>query len=717
MFVVLTPGSPAPAKAEAVESRTLVAAIPEDTPPSAYWDRTKDEASGFSVDALNYVAGRAGYSVKYIVRKNWVEAIRAVVDGEADVAPNLGVTEERKKILAFTLPLESENMALFVRADSSIEGFYPGMKIGARKGGSAKDLFRGRFGDGGLIFYDNSFNGFFALLAGHIDAYLAPAPNFIQLARNAGLEDKIRIAGPPILELKRAIGLRKADTELREDLDKAVEKFVASADYRRIYAKWYSKPGQYWTAWRVGVVAAIFLVFVVIFMAGWRYLSVVRLNRSLSRTIEERKSAEAKLRESEENFRRMFDQSADAIIIVGLDGGIVGSNAIACQRYQYSRDELLGMTVMQLDSQVYAGKALEQIEKLRKYGIWTFEVDHLAKDGTVIPTEVNSRLIMGSEGPLFLSSCRDISKRRQVEEALRESEERFRDAAAALCDARECLDVILRSIGCGVIITDAGLVVRRVNEAGEDITGWPNDEAAGKALSLVFSTLDTESGEADDHIADRLMRGGPVSDFGRKTALVRRDGTEIDVSYNAACLTDCQGDMTGSVLVIRDMSAQRLADRLYSAGAHEPEKCVNIKAPLKGGRDVGPGGACGRALVMDDERMIREVAGGLLKRMGYEVCYASDGNEAVEMFMEALKEGRPFAFVIMDLIIPGGMGGDEAGRKLLGLAPDARVIISSGYANDPMMSDYAACGFRAAICKPYRFASFKEMVDRVAAGQ
>jgi PAS domain S-box-containing protein len=110
----------------------------------------------------------------------------------------------------------------------------------------------------------------------------------------------------------------------------------------------------------------------------------------------------------------------------------------------------------------------------------------------------------------------------------------------------------------------------------------------------------------------------------------------------------------------------------------------------------------GRILVMDDEADVSEVAAEMLSYLGYQVKTVSDGGEAVTAYRQAQEEGEAFAAVITDLTVPAGMGGKETVRRLLEIDPEARVIVSSGYANDPIMSEYADYGFKEVIPKPYR---------------
>jgi CheY-like chemotaxis protein len=107
-------------------------------------------------------------------------------------------------------------------------------------------------------------------------------------------------------------------------------------------------------------------------------------------------------------------------------------------------------------------------------------------------------------------------------------------------------------------------------------------------------------------------------------------------------------------------------------------------------------------LVMDDDEMIRDLATITLSRFGYKVTTCSDGEKAIQLYASAKTKGIPFALVIMDLTIPGGMGGKEAAQKILILDPEARLIVSSGYSDDPVMANFAEFGFCAAIEKPYK---------------
>lgn len=125
----------------------------------------------------------------------------------------------------------------------------------------------------------------------------------------------------------------------------------------------------------------------------------------------------------------------------------------------------------------------------------------------------------------------------------------------------------------------------------------------------------------------------------------------------------------------------------------------------------------GRVLVMDDEEPIRELVAQMLSHCGYEVTTVKDGVEAIELYKKERDNGRPFDVVIMDLTIPGGMGGKEATQRLLEIDPGVKVIVSSGYSNDPIMADYKKYGFCGVIAKPYRIKELSEVLKKAITGK
>ncbi len=121
----------------------------------------------------------------------------------------------------------------------------------------------------------------------------------------------------------------------------------------------------------------------------------------------------------------------------------------------------------------------------------------------------------------------------------------------------------------------------------------------------------------------------------------------------------------------------------------------------------------GRILLMDDEHIIQDVAGEILRAAGFEVVNCVDGREALAEYRRRHGGDSAFDAVIMDLTVPGGMGGKDAARHILDIDPDAILIVSSGYSNDPVIADYRNFGFQGVVLKPFSATSLLAEIRRL----
>ncbi|MBT7452858.1 MAG: PAS domain S-box protein [Gemmatimonadetes bacterium] len=487
------------------------------------------------------------------------------------------------------------------------------------------------------------------------------------------------------------------------------------------------------------------------------------------------------------------------------------------------------------------------------------------------------------------------------------------DDLARLAAQREHLMVTLRSIGDGVISTDADGCVELLNEAAEALTGWSQEEAQGEPLETIFRIVDATTRQPCSSPVQRVVKDGHLVAPGEDVLLLSRDGSERLLADSSAPMRDQEGVIIGAVLVFQDVTDQRKteqdlahAEKLESLGvlaggiAHDfnniltaitghlslagleasgseslrhlvkqAEKAAMQAARLtqqlltfsRGGepvrqyvdmgelleeaatfvlrgsnvsvdfdlpadlhgvhgdpgqlaqvvqnlvinadqameeggklwitaanssptgddgyvridiRDVGRGMPAevvqrifepyfttkekgsglglatayaiidqhgghlsvdsvlgegttftlqlpimlqavpeprqavakvaavgqGRVLVMDDEEEICILLERMLGHLGYRTAFAQSGDEAVQLFQEAIKSD-PFDVVVLDLTVPGGMGGAQTLSALQELDPDVRAVVSSGYSNDPVMARFAEHGFRGVVRKPY----------------
>jgi CheY-like chemotaxis protein len=124
-----------------------------------------------------------------------------------------------------------------------------------------------------------------------------------------------------------------------------------------------------------------------------------------------------------------------------------------------------------------------------------------------------------------------------------------------------------------------------------------------------------------------------------------------------------------------------------------------------------------KLLVMDDEDAIRKLLESALGALGHEVTCARDGAEAIALYEAAMASGSAYDAVLLDLTVKGGMGGLDAGARLIETDPAAKLIVSTGYSDSPVLSDFRKYGFVAMIPKPWTPAQVAEVFARVLAGQ
>ena len=116
---------------------------------------------------------------------------------------------------------------------------------------------------------------------------------------------------------------------------------------------------------------------------------------------------------------------------------------------------------------------------------------------------------------------------------------------------------------------------------------------------------------------------------------------------------------------------------------------------------------------MDDEEHGRKVAGNLLEHLGHKVKLAKDGTEAITLYKRAKKTTRPFDVLILNLTVPGAISGKKTLEKLLDFDPDVKAIVSTGYSNDPVLSDYKKFGFKGFVIKPYKIDQLNNTLKKV----
>ncbi len=168
----------------------------------------------------------------------------------------------------------------------------------------------------------------------------------------------------------------------------------------------------------------------------------------------------------------------------------------------------------------------------------------------------------------------------------------------------------------------------------------------------------------------------------------------------------------------------RAADRRHDHRPVDPERGhahsrFHSRARRRGRHDDRPGAAAAeqprRILLMDDEQMILDIVSRMLTHLGYAVTMTKDGAGAIAAFTKAKTKGEPFDVVMMDLVIPNGIGGQEAAPTIKQIDPHAKIIASSGHLDHPVMKDHRKYGFTAVLEKPYKLERLQQVIDGVIA--
>jgi PAS domain S-box-containing protein len=623
------------------------------------------------------------------------------------------------------------------------------------------------------------------------------------------------------------------------------------------------------------------------------------------------------LEASELRYRRLFESAKDGILILDAETGQIDDvNPFLVSLLGYSRDQLISKKVWEIGFMKDVISNRDNFDQLKKKKYIRYEDLPLeTSDGIKRDVEFVSNVYPEDHHDVIQCNIRDITERKRT--------------ADVIAAERERLAVTLRSIGDGVIATDARGAIDLMNEVAEDLCGWKQDEARGKPLASVFNIINEHTRQPHKNPVETVLATGKTIELSNHTVIIAKDGTERIIADSAAPIRDGHDQIIGVVLVFRDITErQRLLEtaqrnqKLESLGllaggiAHDfnnlmggifgyielarqesteekvvhrlskaittidrargltqqlltfakggspvqeavplgqllrdtaqfaltgsnvscdfdiPEDLwvcnidknqicqvidnivINAQQSMPGGGTVrisaqnvsihegghpilakgnyvkvsfkdsgigissrilprifdpffttksighglglatsysiinrhcgaidvesapdegttfhvflpasagrqapkaGPGAShkgAGRIIVMDDEEVILDTTKEMLEKFGYTVECTNDGGNTLSFFITEHAAQRHIAALILDLTIPGGIGGKEVVREIRNHDPKIPVFVSSGYADDPIMKDPAAYGFTASISKPFTIAELSELLDR-----
>jgi PAS domain S-box-containing protein len=272
----------------------------------------------------------------------------------------------------------------------------------------------------------------------------------------------------------------------------------------------------------------------------------------VTRDLTERREQEARVRRSEQQLRMLIESVEDyAIFMLDPEGRILTWNTGAERLKGYAANEVIGKSIETFyppDARA-AGKPQRLLQLAREFGRVEDEGWRVRKTGEKFWADVVISRVTNEAGELigFAKVTRDLTMRRAAEDALRRSE--------------ESLTATLYSIGDGVIATDAQGRVTRLNRVAEVLTGWSEAEASGRPIEDVFHIVNELTREPAVNPVGRVLAEGVVVGLANHTALIARGGIERPIADSGSPIRDSSGRTLGAVIVFRDVTAERAAER------------------------------------------------------------------------------------------------------------------------------------------------------------
>lgn len=509
---------------------------------------------------------------------------------------------------------------------------------------------------------------------------------------------------------------------------------------------------------------------------------------SFGRDISERRKTEEALRESEEKYRSLVEQSHDGIYIYKGNRFLFVNDRV-CEFTGYSKEELYDLDFWQLiHPDDKAG--IKQYERNRSIGkdipsVYLIRI--ISKDGKIRNMELSVRIITYQGEHAVLGIGRDISDQLKLDEE-RQKTQRLESlgifAGGIAHDFNNFLTGILGNISLAKMMVEPGSDIHRILSNSEKAStkasslthqlltfsrgGVPVrenlsiNELLRQSADFVLSgsnvhasydipvdlwTVNADKGQISQVIqnitinADQAMPdGGDVlikarnTEIDRSTTMQLNPGryVKIEISDRGTGISedhlskifdpfystkkDGSGlGLTTAFSIIRKHDGNIIVKSRYGTGTtfiiHLPASTDKV---LTNDDDKFYSETHeGRILIMDDKDIVRTTISSMLEHLGYEIESAINGDEAIEKYRGAIRNGEPFKLVILDLTIPGGKGGKETIEELRKINPDIKAIVSSGYSTDPVMAHYREYGFMGVIMKPYTLRKIESSIREI----
>ena len=503
------------------------------------------------------------------------------------------------------------------------------------------------------------------------------------------------------------------------------------------------------------------------------------MQRELS--LKESRADRERLIDSQQQYRSLVDNSADAIFLHDDAGKILDANQTACDNLGYTHDELLSMTIG--DIEVSKKKfndfpAFANSLSLDK----TYNIDGTLqrKDGSEYLVEARVRRYMSDKKPLIVALVHDVTERKKIEKEIlraRKLDSIGLFAGGIAHDFNNLLGIIQGYIDLASrsmisspektknYLQKATNATIQATDLTQQLLTFSNGDGPIKKAenildiihqSIDFSlhgsnitvnyicpdnlwTADVDNGQISQVIQNLAINARQAMPEGGKLEItcdnciispldspskippgkyikisIKDNGTGIsedslDSIFDPYFTTKTKGDGLGLTLSYSIIDKHKgnisvasiLGDgTTFTLFLPASDKQISTaKAPSTSTSNTQTRSA--HIMIMDDDTLLREISEEMLLNLGYDVSQSPDGGDALSQYKEAMNTKNNIDLVIMDLTIPSGIGGKEAIKLIQKIDPEVKVLVSSGYCNDPVMSNYNDYGFLGAVKKPY----------------
>jgi len=545
---------------QARSGKTIKVGVYQNTPLSFIEENGK--VKGFFIDILEYIADQEGWEIEYIPC-SFSECMSDLKRGEIDLLGVIAYSESRAKSFDYTLQSVITDWGqMYVNRETDIESIIDleGRKVAVLHGDIYFDNLKKLVGQFGIkCRFIEAFEHEDVLNLVDIGRCEAGLVNQIYGIQNEGdynLSKSLILVSPQKLYWAVPKGKSK---ELLYQIDRHLRKLKADdkSIYHKAINKWFSigvesKFGKWFKVIVIGLIGILILFFATGLILRQQVKAKTKelriKNEELLKEINSRKQVEAALRESEIKYSTLVENSKDGIIVIS-DGVLTFVNKASLELVDYSPEEIVGADFLNFVAPDYRDLVLKRYaDRMAGKDVPSiYEIELLRKDGETVPVELNAIRIDFKDKPADLIFIRNITDRRQTEEALRESEEKYRTVLDGNPDP--------------VIAYDIEGKVMYFNSAFVRVFGWTLDDRLGRKMDFF---VPEEAWPETRMMIDKVLAGERFSNV--ETRRYTKEGEIIPVSISGAVYMGQDGNPLGSVINLRDVSEKKkLENQLHQA--------------------------------------------------------------------------------------------------------------------------------------------------------